>query len=165
MSRKRHSTSHHPGAEERGRLAVIPLLLKHIEEKQHTGIRQEEEEISMTAGSNLLFTIWKLVPLSTAHSFNLSSFICSILPILSSPTLSISCFPLPWPYYLCSSTSCEPLTTAQFHCLETLRCSSLTACLALCVAWCPAALGKVCVPGWIPGCVVLISPEWSLHPY
>lgn len=26
-------------------------------------------------------------------------------------------------------------------------------------SWCPRALGKCCVPGWIPGCVVLISTE------
>lgn len=32
-------------------------------------------------------------------------------------------------------------------------------------SWCPAALGKGCVPGWIPGCVVLISPEWPLYRY
>lgn len=59
----RHSTPHHPGAEERGGLVVIPLLLKHIVEKQHAGPWQEDEKISMTAGSNHPLTIWKLVAL------------------------------------------------------------------------------------------------------
>lgn len=37
--------------------------------------------------------------------------------------------------------------------------------LVLWFGWCPRALGKVCGPGWILACVVLISPEWSLHHY
>ena len=49
----RHSTPHHSGAEERRRLPVIPLLLKHIEEKQHAGSWHEEDKISMTAASSL----------------------------------------------------------------------------------------------------------------
>lgn len=141
----RHSTLHHPGAAERGGLAVIPLLLKHIEEKQHAGLWQEEEKISMTAGSDLPLAIWKLAPLSfhlffssflpifpllhphllwlkqlsrhrySAHSFNLSSLVCSIPPMLSPPLYQslVPPFPLSGPYYLCLSTSCAPLTTAR----------------------------------------------------
>lgn len=94
----RHSKPHHPGAEERGGLVVIPLLLKHIEEKQHVGLWQEEEIISMTAGSNLPLTIWKLVPLSFHESFFFSSF----LPSFPS-SLSTSIY--------CCSNSCPAITT------------------------------------------------------
>lgn len=119
-SDSRHSKPHDPGAEESGGLAVIPLLLKHIEEKQYVSLWQEEEIISMTAGSNLPLTIWKLVPLSfhqrffffsfllfpyspfqlsshhnSTHSFNLSSFIYSIAPILSTPLYQSLALPFP----------------------------------------------------------------------
>lgn len=143
----RHSIPRHPGSKlgRGGGVEIILLLLKHIEEKQHIGLWQEEEKISMTAGSNAPLTIWKLGPLSfhesfffffnflsshlpfpltlkqlsshhySAHSFNLSSFVCSIPPIVSPPLYQslVPPFPLSWPYYLCSSTSCEPLTTTR----------------------------------------------------
>lgn len=82
----RHSTSQNPGAEERGGLAVIPILLNILRKKQHThiGTWKQEEKISMTVRSSVL-TIWKPVPLNSAHPCNLSSLACSILPILSSP--------------------------------------------------------------------------------
>lgn len=50
-----------------------------------------------------------------AHSFNLSSFICSIPPILSPPLYRspVPPFPLSWPCYLGLSTSCGPPTTAR----------------------------------------------------
>lgn len=49
----RHSTTHHPGAQKRGGVAVILLLLKCIQEKQHFGLRQEVEKIGVTARSKI----------------------------------------------------------------------------------------------------------------
>lgn len=86
--------------------AVIPLLLKHIEEKQHAGLWQEEEKISMTAWSNLPLTIWKLVPLSFREGFFFSSF----------PPISLSTS------IYCCSNSC-PAITAQPAPLISLVCS------------------------------------------
>lgn len=104
----------------------------------------------------------------SARSFNLLSLFYLSHPL--APTLSISSilpFPVFWPYYLCSSTSYAPRTTARptDFAIWKLWCSSLTAYLILCFAWCPVALRKGSIPGWITGCVVLISPEWPLHHY
>lgn len=202
----RHSTPHHLGAEKRGGLAVIPLLLKHIEEKHHAGLWQEEEQNHHDGWSQppshyleasasqlpwmhhlFLSALSFLFPPSflfifplhlhlllfkqlsshrySTHSFNLYSFVLPAHPL--TPTLSISwssvsslapsiLIHLMWTPHNC--------TTHRFCRVETLWfCSSLIAYLVLCLAWSPAALGKGCVPGWIPACVVLISPEWPLH--
>ncbi len=51
--------------------------------KQHAGLWQEEEKISMTAGFNLPLTMWRLVPLSFHECFIFSSQ-CSYSIFLSS---------------------------------------------------------------------------------
>lgn len=72
-----------------------------------------------------------------AHSFNLSSFICSIPPILSPPLYQspVPPFPLSWPCYLGSSTSWHPhnCKIQRFCSVETLWCSSLAAYLVPCL--------------------------------
>lgn len=94
--------------------------------------------------------------------------VCPIPPILSLPPYwsPLPTFPLPWSYCQCSSSLCDsPNFKTQILCwLEALY-HSYIVYLVMCFSWCPMALRKCCVPGWIPGCVVLISTEKTLHCY
>lgn len=191
------------GTGRRGELAVILLLLKHIEEKQHIGLWQEEQKISMTAGSNTPLTIWKLGPLSFHERFffffKLPFFPSSLSTSLyccsnSCPAITTEPTPLiSLPSFVLSRPSSRPrsinllflhfrshglaiyvhpphVSPSQLQDPQILLCGNSVMLLPHCLccptfAWCPAALGKDCVPGWIPGCVVLISPEWTLHHY
>ncbi len=200
----RHSTAHHPGAEERGGLAVIPLLLKTFwrkttcwsmaggGENQHDSWIRPPSHYLGACDSKLLrtflfpfFLLSCPSPLSTSIHCCLNS--CPDISTQPTPLISVPSFVLSrlasrphsinllFPHFLShgltvyvSSTSCEPLTTPRptgFTVWKLCDASPSLPILSFVLPGGPVALGKGCIPGWIPGCVVLISPEWPLHHY
>lgn len=171
----RHSTPHHSGAEERRRLSVIPLLLKHIEAKQHAGSWHEEDKISMTAVSSLplhyleacsakLPRLFHFFSPQCISSFFFSLFFCTFSHI-SFPVLS-------WVV----QTAAQPTLISQllrlYWSTHSLAPTSARLCMfrATCIfqsgkPWQPSPimflqlLGNGCVPGWVPACTMLISPK------
>lgn len=130
----------------------------------------------------LFFFFLPFFPSSLSTSIYCCSYSCPAITSQPTPLISLPSFVLSRPSsrpnsIISSSISCPMALLSVFihfkwglHKCKILLFGNCFAppsvpVFVLCFAWCPVALGKGCVPGWIPGCVVLISVEWPLHHY